>query len=109
MLASNTSTTLSNPYTPMAFLQPSLAVKVTNLTYAAVGSLAVGSISFDIELILLIIVWDTHGGRFSCGISYCISLKIINWRPNFGSISHLLFTVLQGEYVRYLLFVGGED
>lgn len=42
MAARNATMTLPNPLTPMAFLKPALATKITNQNYAAVGSLAVG-------------------------------------------------------------------
>ena len=50
MAASNGTIDLSNPYTPMAFIRPELATKVTNQTYASIGALTVDLILFNIRL-----------------------------------------------------------
>ena len=47
MAASDTTITLPNPYTPMAFIPPEFETKTMGLTYAIVGSLAVGGAWFS--------------------------------------------------------------
>jgi hypothetical protein len=98
MVASNTSVILPNPHTPMAFLWLTLAVKVTNLLLAPLPYALFPSISN-----YLLIAHD----RFSHGVSYCISLKIINWRHNFVSIFRLYRKV--STFVFYFCLWGGVD
>ena len=70
-MASRNGTITSSNYTPMASV-PSNQINVS------VGSLAVGLNFFDIRYGLIIVFND----RFSCGIFFCTSHKIINWRRN---------------------------
>ena len=62
MVATNTTITLPNPYTPMAFVPPELETRVMGQKYSAVGSLAVGLVFFEINLCV-----DCMRPRFSYG------------------------------------------
>ena len=65
MAALNATINLPNPYTPMAFLTPVLATKVTNEKYGVVGSLAVG-LNFS-------------GIRLCVDSECCIQRQILLW------------------------------
>lgn len=86
MAASNTTITLPNPYTPMAFVPPSLATNMTHEIYAAVGSLAVSFARFlwyRINCWLIqrqVLLWDIllHVAQdYSLAVKFGINLSFI--------------------------------
>ena|SRR5258705_4642391 len=84
-MATRNVTALPNPFTPMAYLTPSLATKITNQNYVAVGSSAVGCTTSILKYVLNTVC----NGRLFCGTLSHISTKIIDWRQDIGSIFRL--------------------
>ena len=86
-----TITGIPNPYTPMAWVPPVIAKRLTLQLYAAVGALAVSNLTLKVSP-------SNPMFRFSHGTFFYTFLKIILcWkRTRSGLTDHLVFTLLQG-------------